>query len=213
MKLAANKKTENKNMRNEKSFDQQNRLQAWGAKARRIILTFAFAVIVLLIAPGAARAATLSVTNTNDGGAGSLRQAIADAAPGDTITFAPDVRGTITLTSGQLQISKSLTISGPGANVLSVSGNNASRVFLIDNRSTVGISGLTISNGNVNSGGGGILVAVFSTLTLNDCTVSNNTASVGGRGGGITSSQSLLTGSAHHLSGVRAADHHQAGDN
>src|SRR5689334_12815871 len=74
-------------------------------------------------------AATLTVTNTNDNGAGSLRDAINAAAyEGDTINFAPGVSGTITLTGGQLTITKNLTINGPGANVLTISGGMASRI-------------------------------------------------------------------------------------
>ena len=76
-----------------------------------------------------------TVTNTNDSGPGSLRQAIlnANANPGlDTIDFAPGLSGTIVLTSGELQITDDVTIDGPGADRLSVSGNNASRVFDVD---------------------------------------------------------------------------------
>src|SRR3954447_24114469 len=73
---------------------------------------------------------TLTVTNNHDGGAGSLRAAIKAANSGDTIVFAPSLDGqTITLTSGELAISKSLDIEGPGADKLAVSGNNAVRVF------------------------------------------------------------------------------------
>ena len=77
--------------------------------------TTIFSVAVLLFAATAmsAHAATITVTNTNDSGAGSLRQALAVAHDGDRITFA--VSGTITLTSGQLGVSKNVTISGPGA--------------------------------------------------------------------------------------------------
>src|SRR4051794_14027954 len=88
---------------------------------------------------------TITVTNTNDSGAGSLRQAIADAVSGDTINFS--VTGTITLTSGQLSIGKNLTIQGPGANLLSISGNNASRVFHTYSSLFASLEGITIRNG------------------------------------------------------------------
>ena len=98
---------------------------------RRSVLV---SVLVLLAALGVfwalggeARGATLTVTSTGDSGAGSLRQAILDAASGDTIEFA--VTGTIVLTSGELSINKSLTIHGPGSGDLSIRGNNARRVF------------------------------------------------------------------------------------
>src|SRR5712671_5788490 len=100
----------------------------------------------------------LLVYNNADSGAGSLRQAISSnnaTAGGNTIIFSNVVTGTITLTNGQLLISKSLTLIGPGANVLAVSGNHASRVFYLTN-ATVNLSGLTITNGMINGNGAGI---------------------------------------------------------
>src|SRR5947209_8411154 len=102
--------------------------------------------------------ATLTVINTNDSGAGSLRDAIGSAASGDTINFG--VSGVITLTSGWLTTTTDLTISGPGASTLAIDGGGASRVFFIAGvGNTVTISGLTIRNGNDTSvsQGGGIL--------------------------------------------------------
>lgn len=140
-------------------------------------------------------AATVTVTNTNDNGAGSLRQAIASAAAGDTINFAASVTSTITLTSGELVINQSnLIIGGPGANVLAVSGNNVSRIFNISTGASATISGLTIRNGRapVSGGfpgvGGGILIS--GNLTLSFCAISNKTAmgspaDPGALGGGI----------------------------
>jgi hypothetical protein len=58
-----------------------------------------------------AHAATITVSNTNDNGADSLRQALADASDGDTIDFS--ITGAITLTTGELLVNKNLTISGP----------------------------------------------------------------------------------------------------
>src|SRR5438094_630357 len=75
-----------------------------------------------------------TVTNLADSGSGSLRDAIvaANAHPGaDTIDFAPGLQGTIALTSGELLITESVAIHGPGASRLAVSGNDASRVFEI----------------------------------------------------------------------------------
>src|SRR6185295_4348631 len=122
------------------------------------------------------------VTNTNDSGPGSLRQTIADACPNATITF--DTSGvfatpqTITLTSGELVINKSLTIDGPGANKLAVSGNHASRVFFIDFGNTVMLEGLTVTGGNgagaFSSGNGGGIYSISSTLTVTNCTINGN---------------------------------------
>ena len=113
----------------------------------------------------------ITVTNTNDSGPGPLRQALADANDGDIIGFA--VTGTIGLTSGELLVNKSITISGPGANNLAVNGNAKSPVFHIASGQTVTISGLTITNGHASDSGGGIYND-HAVLTLNDCTISDN---------------------------------------
>ncbi len=75
---------------------------------------------------------TFTVLNLNDSGTGWLRAAITSAnshAGADIIAFASGLHGTITLTSGELLITDSLTITGPGSSKICVSGNNASRVF------------------------------------------------------------------------------------
>ncbi|HEY9174733.1 MAG TPA: DUF642 domain-containing protein [Verrucomicrobiae bacterium] len=131
-------------------------------------------------------ASTRTVVNLNDSGPGSLRQAIADAAPGDTINFA--VTGTITLTSGELVVDKDLTISGPGATSLAVSGNNASRVFFFDH-TTANLSGLTVAAGRADMGGG--IRNAWSTLNVRDCAVAGNYAY--STGGGIFNNAGELT--------------------
>src|SRR6266849_5575211 len=106
---------------------------------RAAVLSLFFAGATLL-STSAASADTITVVNTNDSGPGSLRQALADANDGDTINFDSSLTGTITLTSGELLVNDSITISGPGANTLAVNGNAASRVFHIASGKTVTIS-------------------------------------------------------------------------
>ena len=137
------------------------------------------------------------VTNTNDSGSGSLRDALAVANDGDTID-ATDVSGTILLTSGELPINHNVAINGPGAGSLSVDGNQASRVF--ENfASDVTISGFTITNGRPvppdSNGGGGILN--HGGLTVSGSSIVNNRA--GSQlhndppGGGISTLSGTLT--------------------
>src|SRR5262249_43947190 len=109
---------------------------------------------------GRALLSTLTVSNTSDSGAGSLRAAIAQAnADGgrDTIVCSDVFNGPqrIILTSGELQLSgrATTTIQGPGANLLTVSGGGASRVFDIE-AGSLSLSGVTITGGRSNYGGG-----------------------------------------------------------
>jgi hypothetical protein len=132
-----------------------------------------------------AHADMLTVANTHDSGPGSLRQTLAIANDGDTITFA--VSGSIMLTTGELLVNKSISISGPGAGNLAVDGNANCRVFHIGSGTTITISGLTIRNGmvtgNFPGGSGGGIYSFQATLTLNDCAITGNSAPYGG---GIT---------------------------
>ena len=137
------------------------------------------AVVAILFFGGviALRANTITVTNTSDNGPGSLRQALADANDGDVID-ATGVSGVITLTSGELLVDKSITISGPGVGNLAVNGNAKSRVLHIAPGTTATISDLSITNGNASGNvldGGGIY-SDHAILTLNDCGISNNSA-------------------------------------
>ncbi len=96
-----------------------------------------------------------TVTTTADSlSAGSLRQAIANATNGGTINFS--VTGTITLTNSLPAIFKSLTIDGPGAGSLTISGNNLYRIFFVDAGSgSVNINNVTLANGSAQGGAGG----------------------------------------------------------
>src|SRR3954466_12345452 len=91
--------------------------------------------------------AVVSVLNNNDSGEGSLRDAIAVANAGDTVDLSA-VAGTITVSS-ELLIDKDLTVAGPGAAALTVSGNDSTRVLEISARATVRVSDLTLAHGHV----------------------------------------------------------------
>jgi hypothetical protein len=120
---------------------------------------------------------TFTVTSLLDTGPGSLREAViaANSNPGaDTIDFG--VTGSIGLTGGQLDITDSVTIAGPGAGALTVSGEDVSRVFGIAGNPIVVIADLTVANGLTwGSPGGGIAMA-GGTVTLDHVTVSGNAA-------------------------------------
>ncbi len=142
------------------------------------------------------------VSSDGNSGGGTLRQAVADACAGSTITFS--VTGTIPLSSGQITIDKDLTIQGPGAGVLTVQNTAArsttSRIFYVNTGVTVTIAGLTISGGDIYgesspARGGGIYNT--GNLTVTGSIIRNNQAqSTAGLvgftfGGGIFSTATL----------------------
>ncbi len=143
----------------------------------------------MLVASRPASADTIMVTNTNDAGAGSLRQAIIDVMPGGTIVVPS---GDYTVASGELAISKSLTISGAGAATTIISNAGSSRVFHTSGSgNTITISGVTIRLGHpptvmgAVSGGG---VDNAAKLTLREDVIADNradadAAGTGGNGG------------------------------
>ncbi len=137
------------------------------------------------------------VANNLDAGAGSLRQAIIDACDGSTITFnMATVTSTITLTTAELTLNKNLTITGPGAGLLTIERSTAPgtpqfRIFNITTSSvTINISGLALTNGHAPDGtaggfsgtagapGGGI--RHLGTLVLTDVRIIGNRAGKGG---------------------------------
>ncbi len=120
------------------------------------------------------------VSNTNNSGTGSLRATISSASPGDTIKFESGVTGTITLTSGELPLAQNLDIEGPGANNLTISGNDASQVFDVKVGVTATIARLTIAHGTGAEGGG---IYNAGTLTVSNSTLSGNAVSVRSGGG------------------------------
>src|SRR5262249_6271347 len=120
----------------------------------------------------------------------SLRQAISSSADGDTIDFS--VTGVIALTSGELLVSKSVLVKGPGSDLLAVQRSTAGgtpgfRIFNIQSSGIVTLSGLTIQNGQADFGGG--IHNESATLTVQDCAIIGNSASQ--QGGGINNLSSL----------------------
>ena len=159
-------------------------------------------LIFLFIINTPLQAVTYTVTNLNDSGIGSLRQAVLDAnnatATDDTIVFQAGLSGLL-LSSGGFTITDNLAINGPGAS-LTINGNNAQRIFTINSGVTVTLSDLKLQNGGIENigtltlsnstiqssnwtNGNGGAITNGGTLTMNSSTLSGN--STGGSGGGI----------------------------
>ena len=141
---------------------------------------------------------TRTVTDAlDDASSGCLRSVLASAGPGDTLTFAPGVTGAITLNGTELEISRDVTIVGPGADLLAIDAGGLSRVFDISG-GTVALSGLTLQNGNaLGDSGGGILNA--GALTVTGCVFTGDSADYGGGlyndyGGVLTLTGSTFSG-------------------
>ncbi len=141
----------------------------------------------------ASEAAVINVTNLNDSGAGSLRNAIETASPGDEIQFS--VTGTINLSSGALSISQNLTLTGPEGGV-TLDAGYSSQVLIIKDGSMVNVSNLTIAKGGNTPYGAGVAVlytpsgdalsrdapAPITSLTMYGCTIQDCQASTSSGG-------------------------------
>ncbi|HMT07543.1 MAG TPA: choice-of-anchor Q domain-containing protein [Pyrinomonadaceae bacterium] len=154
-------------------------------------------VLFVVIFSAVANSATFvvnKVADTNDGTCDSdcsLREAIATAtaAAGDDIIVFSSLFGvsqTIVLGGSELVLGAngSTTINGPGASLLTINGNNASRILSTGANVVATVSGITFTNGNgtgaLNTGRGGAIYNVGGTLTITDCVVTANVASNGG---------------------------------
>ena len=130
------------------------------------------------------------------GSACSLRDALAAAAANNggaaNIIFAPGLNGTYTINGAFLPINGQITIEGPGANIIALSGGGTNQIFNI-NAGTYTISGLTLENGSTGAGlnGGGIYINPTANVAMTNCVFSNNSA--GNQGGAIYNQQGTLT--------------------
>jgi len=136
--------------------------------------------------------APIVVSNTNNSGPGSLRQAMVDICAGGTITFDAALSGMTIALASSLSPAQEMTIDGSAlASPITISGDTDNdgtgnvRVFYISTGLTVNLIGLRITKGNSSSGsGGGILNG--GTLTVTECTIFDNTTRM--YGGGISNS-------------------------
>jgi len=146
-------------------------------------------------------------TNGDPGppGTQSLRQAIgaANASAGNTIQFSNALVGsTITLANGEIAISQAMNIVGPGAGRLTISGNDATRLFLITAPGTVAFSGITLTRGHAAPPlAGGAIGAFYTSVALQDSVISDSAAKAGG---GMFAMNSNVTIVNSHIAGNTA---------
>ena len=178
--------------------DRRGTRRVLGTGAAGLFLIFGVLTGLTATATPAGAEITQVVTNCNDSGPGSLRQAVLDASPGDAIIFSSLSCSMITLAS-TIDVTTSMSIYGPGASALAVSGNGSVQDFNVAFGITVSISGLTIEGGNALDGGGinddGTLNVVNSTLSDNSAVGAD--AEGGGifiEGGAVTVTDSTFTG-------------------
>ncbi len=180
-------------------------------RASRLAVALAALLVPIVPNQAAARAtmapqprALLSVTNCNDSGAGSLRDAVASAASGDTIDLDGLTCATITLSSGEILVTQDdLTIkySQAGGQHVAIGANLASRVLHHTGHGTLTIDGVDITDGkyDTTSGGGvarGGCLESEGSVSLNRVAVTNCSAQATNPayGGGIAASGSLYLG-------------------
>lgn len=147
---------------------------------------------------GFSASAQITVTNTNDSGAGSLRQAVIDVNAGGTIMFDSDIDGnTITLNS-EIAIDKNITIQGNGDENTIISGNDETQIFVITD-ADVTIEDLTLTEGSSDMNGGAIWasgsVVMLSSVTVSDSEASGAVAGEGGGGIWFTDGETTIEGS------------------
>lgn len=143
-------------------------------------------VVVAEAQPAAAAPTTFTVDTASDNPSDglTLREAIvaANANDGaDTIEFAADVTGTIEMIAGQMDITDSLTVDGPGSGVLTVQAANGGRVLASSTPGIdINIEGLTFTGTLVDTGGGAVWIRSVDNVRFDDLRFVGNAAQRGG---------------------------------
>jgi hypothetical protein len=133
------------------------------------------------------------VSSTANSGPGTLRQAVTDLCPDGTITFSPGLAGqTITLTSTTIVLNKNLTIDGSAAPGITISGNNARRIFDVALNTSVDLRRLTLTLGRGIDGGA---VVSRGTLVIRESSFIDNAASDYGGAIEVAGGELTVTGS------------------
>lgn len=158
------------------------------------------ACLALVLGTNAADAsppqAAIVVQNCLDHGPGSLRQAVIDDTAGTPIDLTQLTCSDITLTTGAIEVRRSLLIRGRGSASLTISGAHLDRVFSHLSTQVLALYGMTIRNGYVNGFGGGCVYSQ-GTLQLNDTVISGCRAADSGssspiKGGGVLVHDTLV---------------------
>ena len=186
--------------------------------ARRVRSVGSLLVVLLLVAASLGTAGWFlthqapdptRVTNLQDHGPGSLRQAIDVSPPGSTVTFEAGLSGTIRLTTRDLNIGKNLTIRGPVTHTISVSSGTSGLFIHVLSGISVTISNLVFKDSKPSKPIAGFILNE-GTLTLSDSTVSGNTSKFGGggifNGGTLTLNDSTVSGNSGGSVSVEGAD-------
>jgi hypothetical protein len=163
------------------------RTPAPGATRRRVSRLIRVGLIVGIVSASlsvvaiqAAEAATDTVTTCANSGPGSLPVVVGAAAPGDTVDFSvPCPPGSPITLASTITLSQDVTIAGPGASTLAVSGGGAIGVFAVNSGVTATISGITIESGSASLGGG---ISNDGALSVTDAVLSGDNANAGGGG-------------------------------
>ncbi|MFK7983136.1 MAG: hypothetical protein AB8G86_24365, partial [Saprospiraceae bacterium] len=135
-----------------------------------------FTLLIFLMSTFSAKATIIPVTLGGDLGIGSLRDVVASASAGDTITFLTVLDGLRITVTSEITIDKSLTIMGNGKANTIIDANDNNRVFAISNGAVVTLMSMSITRGSADVSGGGMHISGGATVVLDNCAVLDSEA-------------------------------------